>query len=104
MKKDIWASKQLTEEQAIKFADSSLWENLSYKQIVDFQLFQQRLCMPFDIFQQAMEEALNRPVFTHSFALRDNLVEEYLGTREVPDVDEVLSTLPKNKLNLIFSD
>lgn len=104
MRKDIWADKQLTKEQAIKFADSNLWEKMSYKQIVDFQLFQQKLCMPFSIFHQAMEEMLKHPVFTHSFAFRDNLVEEYIGDKEVPLVDEVLKSLPKEELNIIFSD
>ena len=38
---------QYTEEQAIKIADSGIWKDWTDQQIVDFQLFQRRLCMPF---------------------------------------------------------
>lgn len=45
---------QLTKEQAIKFHDSKVYENWTSGQIVDFQLFQDRLCVPFDVFHSAI--------------------------------------------------
>lgn len=103
MRKELWSKKQLTKEQAIAFCNNDLYEFMTNKQIVDFQLFQKRLCMPFGIFQEAITKILNRPVFTHSFAFRDNLVKEYLGNKNVPDIEEALKSIPEEKLKVIFS-
>ena len=44
--------KQLTKEQAIKAAQSEIWKDMTDQQIVQFQLFQSRLCMPFGEFTE----------------------------------------------------
>ena len=31
-------------------------------------MFESKLCMPFSIFQEAVEKTLGRPVWTHEFA------------------------------------
>lgn len=59
---------------------------------------EQKHCIDFPAFHKATEEVLGRPVYTHEFADRDRLVEEYLGTREIPTMDEIIGTLPKDKL------
>ena len=47
---------QLTKEQAIKFGESKVYETWTYEQIVRFQLFQEKLCMPFSVFHEAIEK------------------------------------------------
>ena len=96
--------RQLTKEQAIKFYDSKEYENWTPRQIVDFQLFQDRLCMPFPVFQEAIEKVLKRPVFTHEFAFRDQLVKEYLGDKPAPTLEEIINLIPKEKRVVIFAN
>lgn len=94
--------KQLTKEQAIKFGENKCYENMSYRQIAEFQMEQDRLCMPFDIFHEAIEKTLGRPVFTHEFALnREGLKKELYGEKEPPTFEEILNLIPQEKLILI---
>lgn len=92
-----WAKDQLTEKQAIEMCNSRICESWDAEKVVRFQLFQQRLCMEFSTFQKCMEEVLNRPVFTHEFAKRDNLVMEYLGEKETPTLEEIINLIPEEK-------
>lgn len=94
--------KQLTKEQAIAFCENKLYENMSYRQIAEFQMEQDRLCMPFDIFQEAIEKTLGRPVFTHEFALnREGLKKELFGEQQQSTFEEILNLIPQEKLILI---
>lgn len=52
----------LTERQAIDLYDSGFWESMTEEERVKFQLFEDRLCMPFPVFHAAVEEVLGRPV------------------------------------------
>lgn len=95
--------KQFTKQEAIAFHDSKAWEGWSYDQIVKFQLFQERLMIPFDIFHEAIEKVLDRPVFTHEFGLNyEGIVKEYLGEKAPPTFDEILNMIPKEKLLMII--
>lgn len=73
--------KELTREEAIAFGESKKYEGMSAVEIAEFQLNQAKLCMPFEVFQNAVMEALGRPVFTHEFAdagrLRCELSEKH---------------------------
>ncbi len=103
MTEQKWSEDQLTTDQAIAFADSKVYENWTPKQIVDFQLFQKCLCMPFDKFHEAVEKVLDRPVFTHEFAFHDEMVKEYLGEKDPPTLSEIINLIPKeNRLILGF--
>lgn len=94
--------KQLTKEQAISFYENKLYENMSYRQIAEFQIEQDRLCMPFDIFHEAIQKTLGRPVFTHEFALnREGLKKELSGEKELSTLEDVISLIPKERLILI---
>lgn len=86
----------ITREQAVKLHDSGFWKELSARQKVEFQLFEQRLCMPFSEFHKAMEEVLGRPVWTHEFA-SDNLKAEFLGERPAPSMDDIINLIPADK-------
>ena len=87
----------LSKKQAIKIYESDIWKDMTHEQIVKLQLFQRFLCVPFNRFHQAMENVLNRPVFTHEFASPDSLRAEYLGEKQPPTLDEIINLIPEEK-------
>ena len=93
--------KQLTKEQAIAFYTNRCYDNMTYRQIAEFQMEQDRLCVPFDVFHKAMEKTLGRPVFTHEFAFKEELRKELYGEKEAPTFEEICSLISKEKLILI---
>lgn len=86
--------KQLTREEAIEFAERGEWKTWTATQIVDFQLFQDKMCMDFSVFHEAVETILCRPVFTHEFAFKCRLIDEYLGLSHAPTQEEIINLLP----------
>ena len=88
---------ELTREQAIALAESGWWKNRTAREIVTFQLFTPLLCMDFGDFQQAVEEALGRSVWTHEFAKPENLQTEFLGARKAPTFQEIMEQIPAEK-------
>ena len=90
--------KQLTEQQAIAFYENKCYEGMTSRQIAEFQIGQDRLCVPFDVFHKAITEALGRPVYTHEFALnRDGLRKELRGEKEPPTLEEIINLIPEDK-------
>lgn len=88
----------MTKEQAIALSGSKFWESMTAREIATFQLFEDRLCMPFDVFHAAVEKTLNRPVFTHEFGLAiESLRAEILGKRPAPSLDEIIGLIPEDK-------
>ncbi len=96
-----WAENQLTEAQAIEIAKSNVWKDWTSEQVVRFQLFQKRLCMDFSHFHKCISEVLGRPVFTHEFAFRDDLIREYLGDKESPTFEDIINLIPEGKRLII---
>ena len=91
-------------ELAIAYYDTEWWKDKSYREIAEFQLFTTELSCPFDVFHEAVEKSLNRPVFTHEFALNyDGICKEFLGEKEPPTMNEILSLIPQEKLIVINS-
>lgn len=93
----------MTEQQAIAVFDSECWREWTPEQRVRFQLFEDRLCMPFSEYHKAIEEVLGRPVWTHEFASIDGLRKEFLGERAAPTMQEILDLIPEEKRIVIFS-
>ncbi len=94
--------KQLTKEQAIAFCENKCYENMTSRQIAEFQMEQDRICMPFEVFHKAIEETLGRPVFTHEFGLNhDGLRKELYGEKEHPTLEEIINLIPEDKRILI---
>jgi len=81
--------------------ESEIWKDMTLEQIAEFQLFQDRLCVPFDKFQEAMEKLLNRPVWTHEFAFKDQLIKEFLGEKSAPTMEEIINQIPEEKRIII---
>jgi hypothetical protein len=88
---------ELTKEQAIAMAQSGWWLERTAREIVDIQLYEDRLTMDFSAFHRATEEALGRPVFSHEFARPDLLIAELEGRSTKATFAEVMDKLPKGK-------
>ena len=87
--------------QAIKMAESGWWKTLSYFEIAAFQLWEEKLCMDFSDFQDAVEKSLGRPVWTHEFAYPDLLRQEFLGRRPSATFEDILNLIPAEKRVLL---
>ena len=91
-----------TKEEAIEFARSEKWKDMTYEERAVLQLFQKRLCIPFDVFHEAITKALGRPVYTHEFGLNwEGLMAELLGTKEAPTLEEIIEMIPEEKRFII---
>jgi len=89
-------------EKAIELFNSNWWELCSYRDIANFQLFVEELCLPFDKFQEAVEKSLGRSVFTHEFGLNyDGIVKEFLGEKSSPTIQEIINLIPAEKRIII---
>lgn len=95
--------KQITKPQAVAIFRSKAWTRWTVEEIVRFQLYQDRLAMPFGTFHEAVEVVLGRSVWTHEFADTVRLQEEYEGAREAPSFEEILAQVP-GKVLLVLVD
>lgn len=91
----------MTKDQALALYETKWWETKTPQQIAAFQLFEERLCMPFDLFHEAIEKALGRPVWTHEFGSKGRLKEEFLGQKEPPTMQEIIELIPEAKRILV---
>ena len=73
--------RQIDADEAITIHDSEQWKEWTNEQVVAFQLFQERLAVPWSVFQLAMDDVLGRPTWTHEYTDVDKLKTEYLSLR-----------------------
>lgn len=93
---------QLTKEQALYFHENKLYEKIKDdSERFEFQLLQERLCMPFGEFHRCAEVALGRPVFTHEFAFPQHLKDEFYGNKPKSSFADVLALLPVDKIVIV---
>lgn len=89
-------------ENAIALAGSGWWIGKTPKEIAMFQLFTNELAMPLGEFHKAIEQALDRPVWTHELALNFNgIAAELLGGKSAPTMREIIDLIPEDKRILI---
>jgi len=93
----IESVEQLTEEQAIAIYKGGEWKDWTLEEIAKIQLFQRRLCVPFEKFHEAIERVLGRPVYTHEFANMGSLQAEYIGENDPPTLQEIIDMIPEEK-------
>jgi hypothetical protein len=93
--------KQLTKKQAIAFYESQEWDHMTAEEIVKLQLYQDRLCVPFSKFHEAIETVLGRSVFTHEFA-SDRLKAEFEKKCPAPTFEQTLDMIPSHKQIIIM--
>lgn len=93
---------QLTPEEAIALGKTNFWENLSHREIANFQLFQECLCMPFSVFHEALEKSLGRSVWTHEMGMNwEGLKHEFLGETPAPSFADIVNLIPEDKRVLV---
>ncbi len=71
----------MTKDEAIAKAKTGWWKDKTPQEIVDFQLYEEKICMDFSDFHKAVEAVLHRSVWTHEFADVMGLRAEYEGKR-----------------------
>ena len=96
--------RQLTKEEAIEFAKRGEWKKLTANEKVKIQLYQDRLCIDFSAYHEAVEKVLKRPVFTHEFAFPDLLRKEYEGKKGKPTWEEILNLLGDKKPIIVMTE
>ena len=87
----------MTQQEAIDLFRSGWWKTKSPREIFEFQLNEERLCMPFPEFHEAAEKVLDRPVFTHEFARPDLLRIELAGNTPAPILQNIMDLIPPEK-------
>ena len=88
---------EITREQALELAASEFWKGMTDRQIAEFQLHTKLMCMPFDVFHEAVEKALGRSVWTHEFAYSEQLRAELRGESPAPSFQEIMNMIPEGK-------
>jgi hypothetical protein len=90
-------------DRGIALSQTEWWVGRGAREIARFQLFTRELCMPFQLFHQALEEALGRPVFIHELGLNtDGIIHEFIGEADPPTLDEILALLPSDRPSLMI--
>ena len=89
---------EFTAQDAIEFAEREGWKDMSYEQRAKFQMSHGLSCMPFDVFHEAVEKTLGRPVYTHEFGLNmDGLKAELFDGADPPTLEEIIAMTPEKK-------
>lgn len=84
---------QLSSKEAIVLSGTRFWVNLTTRQIAEFQLGQELLCMPLEVYQNALSVELGRPVYTHELYNPGKLREELYNRHAASSLDEVVAEL-----------
>lgn len=82
--------KTMTDEEAQQLINSDFCETASSLEIVTAQLSTDILICPISVYQKALGEQLQRPVFTHELGDRRALLEELMGDSDSPTNWQVL--------------
>jgi hypothetical protein len=95
---------ELDKDQAIAFCESRAWEQMDYAFRAKFQMTQPLLCMPFNVFHEALEKTLGRPVWTHELGLNpEGLKQELFQGAPAPSLQDIINLIPENKRVVIFN-
>jgi hypothetical protein len=87
----------MTRDEAIAFYNAEKWNPMTLDERADFQLAERCLCMPFEVFHEAVTHALGRPVWTHEFANAQALIDERAGRIAKATMKDVMAKLPADK-------
>ena len=95
---------QFTKEKAIQIHKSEIWKDMTARQIVEMQLPQRKLCVPWDLFMTSLSECLGRSVYTHEMAGDEGfkrINDEFFNGAPAPTFDEICALIPAEKLIVI---
>ena len=85
----------MTKKEAIALGESRFYLSITSRQVAQFQLFEDKLCMPFAVYRQAVAETLDRKVGIHEFTtigrrqMQMELTGELEGTELIPSDKKV---------------
>ena len=95
----------MKKDEAIRLGKSEVWKDWTPYERAYFQLHEDLLCMPFEVFHKSVEEALGRPVWSHEFGLNiKGLRAELEGKGEKPSFDDILNMIPEEKRVVVEVD
>ena len=98
----VWRSKErpdmntrsIGKQAAIQMFETEWWKERTTSEIAKFQLFTEELCCPFEVFHQALEESLHRPVTMVELVLcHDDICLELLGEKDPPTDEELVAAI-----------
>ena len=90
-------------EEAIALAKTEFWKEMSDREIAEFQISEELMCLPFSVFHEALEKTLGRAVFTHEFGLNvQGLKDELFKGKKPPTLEEIINMIPEEKRILVF--
>lgn len=93
---------EIDSQSATALYDGEFWVEMSHGERARWQIVVDRLCMPFEVFHEAVEKTLGRPVFSHEFGLNyDGLVAELFNNAPSPSLGEIVDMIPEEKRILI---
>jgi len=85
----------MSRDDAIALGKSGVWRQWSFRQRALFQLRCERLCMPFDVYHEAISKAIGRDVYNIELGMnREGLYAELMGQGEAPTFDDILAMIP----------
>jgi hypothetical protein len=92
----------MTSEDAIALAKTEFWKDMTHRQIAEFQMMEEKACMPFSVFHEAMEKTIGRPIWIHEFVFshKDLKVELFEG-KAPPTMEEIINLIPAEKRIII---
>ena len=88
----------LSIDQAVAFYESGVWKKMTSPELAAFQIAQERLCVPFEVFHRAVEETIGRRIYVHEFSMnRGGLRVEIQGKAKCPTMAEIIAMFPVEK-------
>ncbi len=90
----------MTEKQALALIETRFWEDMSDRDIAVFQLWEDRLCMPFDVFHDAVCKTLGSQMWDLSLAMHRNGIKRLLLKkiqRKSLAREDILALIPESK-------
>lgn len=99
---------QISKETALSIYSMGVWKEMTDTEKVRLQLYQDRLCMPWQEFIGSLSRVLGRSVWTHEFAGNEGqkrLQEEFEGIRPNPSFQDIFNQLrtlvPEDKIIMV---
>lgn len=94
--------KSIGRERAIALVKMEWWKNKTARELAEFQMQTDELCMPCETFQEALTEAIGRPVLWHEIALNwQGIAKELFDGAPAPGFEDILNLIPEEQLIVI---
>lgn len=84
----------MTEKEALDKKATCWWEEKSCWEIVDFQMFADKLCMPESLYIEALKSALLREISTESLKEQADLIKAVYKEKRPIDVTDSIRMMP----------